>query len=435
MKFPVFFRVSLKYFWRYRRRYLFFFFALGFGFAVVTVVSSLRDGMKENLYRSAQSHYAGDIIVFGIEKDNPIDHLTKNQKELIFASAKKAKIDPVSTIVRTNLFGRRGGIVHFNGNAVPLKYVVGVDWEQEKKYFEELTYIEYPEHLDDTSVLLSVPLAKELRARRGDSVILEILTTTRQKNTGVFITAGIVEDASFFGYYKVYVSRTAINNLAGLPEDDCSLVGFYLKNKRSNESIKKALHDELSAVMKTSPLFSDRQGYHQETKKGEDGITAYIVDLQVYLSEVSQLMNAIDIASLLLFAMMLAIIMVSAVVTCRLILHERAKETGTMRAIGFYESDVRIIFQLEIACIVIISIIAGFAIALIINWIISYTSFGWLPGFEVFMQNGRLSARYLPGTIIINIISVFCLLALVLWVPIFRNSRNPLPQMLSGGVK
>jgi putative ABC transport system permease protein len=437
MKLSVFFRLAIKYSWRYRRRYLFFFVALGFGFAVVTVVSSLKDGMKENLYRSAQSHYAGDIVVLGFIKDKPIDYLTKDHTDLILAAAERAKVAVASTAVRTSVFGRRKGTLYFNGNAVPLRYVVGVDWEREKNYFKELTYTEYPDNLDNTSVLLSAPIAKELGAKRGDSVILEVLTITGQKNTGVFIAAGIVEDSSFFDYYKVYTSRAALNNLVGLEEDDCSLVGFFLKNKAKIEPSRKVLYDQLSSVMTTAPLVYDREGFSntEKEKNAGDGITAFIVSLQVYLSEVAQLMNAIDLASVVLFVMMLLIIMVSAVVTCRLILHERQKETGTMRAIGFYESDVRVIFELEILCMVIISVIAGFVLALFINWLLSYTSFGWVPGFEIFLQNGRLNARYLPGTIVANSISVFCLVTLVLWLPIFRNSRCPLPETLSGGNK
>jgi len=435
MKLPVFFRISVKYLWRYRRRYLFFFFALSFGFAVVTAVSSLKDGMKENLYRSAQSHYAGDITVLGYEYDKPINRLTKNNTELIMASAERAQLTAASTAVRTTLYGKREGTIHFNGNAVPLKYVVGVDWEREKKYFEEHIYTEYPDYLDDTSVLLSVPIAIELGARQGDSIILEVLTRTGQKNTGVFITAGIIEDSSFFGYYKVYMARAALNGLIGFDYEDCSMIGFFLKDRTNVEKKRIALFNELQGRISTGPLVNDRKAFDETNRKTGEGITAFLLTLPVYLSEVAQLMDAIDLASMVLYIMMLVIIMVSAVVTCRLILHERLKETGTMRAIGFYEADIRIIFDLEIAFMIIISIIAGFVLAVIINWGLSFTSFGWFPGFEIFMQNGRLSARYVPETIFVNILSVFCLLALVLWAPIFKYSRNSLPETLSGGVK
>jgi ABC-type antimicrobial peptide transport system permease subunit len=104
-----------------------------------------------------------------------------------------------------------------------------------------------------------------------------------------------------------------------------------------------------------------------------------------------------------------------------------------MRAIGFYESDVRTVLRLEMISMAFAAMAAGFAAGLLINALLSYSSFSWFPGFEVFMQDGRLAARYLPGTIVVNIVLTGCALALAIGVPIFRNSRNPLPEMLSGG--
>jgi ABC-type lipoprotein release transport system permease subunit len=435
MKFPVFCKISLQYLWRYRRRYLFLFLALGFGFGVVMVISSLKDGMKENLYLSAQSHYAGDVVAMGYEPDKGITHhLTQTEMDAIFAAAEKINIDPVATAVRTTLMGRREGSIYFNGNAVPLKYIVGVDWDREAEYFTKLSYIEAPGRLDEGSVLLSAPIAGELGALTGDSIILETYTVTNQRNTGNFIVAGIVEDSSFFGYYKVYMARIALNRLIGFQDNDCSLIGFSLQDRTRGEPARRELYGELGRVARTAPLVYDRDAYEDETDKAAEGITIFLLTLPVYLSEVAQLMDAIDLASYVLYCMMLAIIMVSAGVTCRLILHERIRETGTMRAIGFYESDVRLIFKLEIFCLAFFSMAAGFFLALFINKLLSHASFSWFPGFEVFMQNGRLSALYLPKTIAINVLAVYCMLTLAVQGPVFRNSRNPLPEMLSGGV-
>jgi ABC-type lipoprotein release transport system permease subunit len=430
MKFPVFLRISLKYLWRYRRRYLFLFLALGFGFGVLSVISSLKDGMKENLYLSAQTHYAGDIIAAGYDSTY---HLTKTEQDAIFAAAEAIKLNPVFTAVRTTLHSMKEGSIFFNGNTLALKHIIGVDWDVEKAYLEQFSYTEPPAPFEEMSILLSRPIAEELGARQGDSLTLEVLTATGQKNTGTFVAAGIVEDSSLFGYYKVYVSRLTLNRLVGFADGDCSIIGFFLKNQRSIETNRQALYTELETRINTGPLIYDRDTFYKESQNVEGGIKVLLLTLPVYLSEVAQLMDAIDLASYVLFAMMLAIIMVSAVVTCRLILHERTRETGTMRAIGFYESDLRMVLQLEMAAMAVVSMAAGFLLALLINRLLSYTSFGWFPGFEVFTQNGRLAARYLPRTIIVNILTTGCTIALAIGGQIFRNSRNPLPEMLSGG--
>ncbi|MDR2553473.1 MAG: ABC transporter permease [Treponema sp.] len=433
-KLGVFFRIALQYLWRYRRRYLFLFLALGFGFGVVTVVSSLKDGMKENLYLSAQSHYAGDIIAMGYERSGKINHhLTPAEIKAILDAAETAGLDVSSAVLRTTVIGRNEGSVYFNGASAILKYIVGADWEQERGFFKKLAYTGEPGLLGEDSILISAPAARELGARQGDSITLETATVLGQKNTGTFVIGGIVEDASFFSYYKAYISRTALNDLVGFPAEDCSIIGFFLPDRTKIETRREAFQRELSFRIPTHPLVYDREAFDNEIDNLGEGIHTLLITLQVYLSEVAQLMNAIDLASYVLQGMMMVIILVSAAVTCRLILHERIRETGTMRAIGFYESDIRLIFKIEIFGAAILSLAAGFIIALAVNWFLSFTSFRWFPGFEVFMQDGRLSALYLPKTLGLNIIAVFGILALAIWVPVFRNSRSPLPQMLSGG--
>jgi hypothetical protein len=49
------------------------------------------------------------------------------------------------------------------------------------------------------------------------------------------------------------------------------------------------------------------------------------------------------------------------------------------------------------------------------------------------MKNGKLMALYLPGTMALNIIAAFCILFAAVWFPAFRQSRRPLPPMISGG--
>jgi putative ABC transport system permease protein len=133
--------------------------------------------------------------------------------------------------------------------------------------------------------------------------------------------------------------------------------------------------------------------------------------------------------------MTLLIILVSAGVTYRLILNERAKEIGTMRAIGLYEKDTRRVLLSESFVLATLSIVTGFLLSLFINWIISRLSFSWFPGFEIFLRNGRLMAVYNPFSAALNIAAVYVILFLAVYVPSFGLSRSPLPGLLSGSGK
>jgi ABC-type lipoprotein release transport system permease subunit len=432
MKFIKILQLALKYLFRYRRRYLFLFLALVFGFGIVTLITSVKDGMYENVYRSAQGHYAGDIITVGYDTTPSMLHLDKEAMDSILKTIDDTDINPRHIVMRTQ-FGEKG-MLYYNGTALRLKYVIGVDWDNEAAYFDNLAYRERQAvQAGEDAILLSVPVAQKLGARAGDRLILETETRYGQSNTGAFVVGGVVEDSTIFGYYKAYISRPVLNKLLLYGEDECSSIGIFLNNRRETEHKKAVLHDELAKHIRIGPLVRDRDELEYEKNQPWTGIKAFVITIPVYLSEVADLLGAMNIITYFLYGIMLAIIWVSALVTFRLILHERARELGTMRAIGFHEGDVRYILALETIALGLVSLLAGFIFSVLMLLLIRVIPFSWLPSFEIFMKDGGLGALYLPRTVLINIAAVFALLLAAVWFPAFRASRNPLPQMLSGG--
>ena len=431
-KFFILVRLGIKYLYRYRRRYGFLMAALIFCFAVVTFITSMRDGMYDNLYHAAQAHYAGDIVAMGYNTAHTaqIYHLGQREIAAILNAAEVAGINPRYTVKRTMHFAN--GVAHFNGIAVPLKYIIGSDWEGEAHLFRRKTFEEPPQPFADNSIILSTPTAQILGARMGDSIILETETRWGQRNTGVFVVKGIVRDSSIFGFYKAYVARLTLNRLMLFDDDDSSSIGFFLHDPGRAEQKRQRLHDALAGQVQLLPLVHDRDGFFRERRRMEEGNNVALYTLAVYLSDVADMLNAINVIAYFLYGMMLLIILVSAAVTYRLILHERTRELGTMRAIGFYGADLRLVLWVEVIGIGSISLIAGFILAGIFSWAVSLLSFAWFPSFEIFMRDGRLTALYLPGTTLANVGSVFLLLFMVTLFPLFRASRKNLPGLLSG---
>ena len=434
-KFFAVFKLGLKYLYRYRRRYGFLMAALIFGFAVVTFITSLKDGMYDNVYYSAQSHYAGDVVAIGydinVTNGDFAHRLGQNEISAILNAADQAGINPQYTVLRT-IYGV-DGIIHFNGNAIQLKYLMGCDWDKEAHLLNKMNFEEpLSSTLGNEDIILSAPVARQLGVKMGDNVILETMTRWGQKNTGIFIVKGIVKDTSIFGYYKVYISRLSLNRLEGYDDEDCSSIGFFFDKHGDAELKRRQLQNILSKQIQIGPLVYNRDQMALERDRPWEGIRVFLYTLPVYLSEISELLEAMNIITYLLYVMMLLIILVSAAVTYRLILHERAKELGTMRIIGFYGSDLRLVLWTEVFVIGIISLIAGFILAQILSWAVSFLSFSWFPGFEIFMKDGKLSPLYLPKTMFVNILLVFIVLFVMALLPSIRASRKNLPGLLSG---
>jgi len=426
--------LGIKYLYRYRRRYVFLAAAMIFCFAIVTFITSAKDGMYDSVYYSAQSHYAGDIVAIGYDSLSAqgfCHRLSRNEISAILKAADISGINPQYTVFRT--ISGADAVIHYNGSAVQLKDLIGCDWDRESHIFSKMTFDEPPgSFIGDDSIVLSAPIARQLDAKKGDMVILEIDTRFGQKNTGQFIIRGIVQDTSIFGYYKAYVSRLVLNRLIAYNDDDCSSIGFFLDDPLTAEQMRARLQKFLTTQVQIGPLVYDRDELAIERDRPWRGIRVFLYTMSVYLSEISSLLDAMNILTYFLYGMMLIIILVSAAVTYRLILHERASEMGTMRVIGFYGGDLRLVLLSEIIVLGFISLIAGFMLAHVLSWAASFLSFSWFPSFEIFLKNGKLKTMYLPGTILLNILAIFIILFVVALPVSFRITNKNLPNLLSG---
>jgi ABC-type lipoprotein release transport system permease subunit len=426
------FKLAIKYLNRYKRRYGFLLMSLIFGFAVVTFITSTKDGMYNNVYYSAQSHYAGDIVALGYDSnDYWLHHFSQDEISVVLNAAADAGIKPKYTVLRSRLWEK--GTVYFNGNALLQKYVMGCDWENENDLFAKMDFVSPREQvIGDDGIILSAPVAKRLGAVMGDSVVLEVDTKWGQKNTSQFIVRGIVQDASIFGYFKVYISRLSLNHLLLFDDADCSVIGFFLDNPSTAERDRKKLQAVLEKRMLCGPLVNSRDDLLPQQWLSWSGFKVLLYTMPVYLSEISDLLDAMNLVTYFLYVMMLLIIFVSAAVTYRLILHERAKEMGIMRAIGFYGGDLRLVLWTEVIALGIISLFVGFLLSAFLSGAASFVSFSWLPSFEIFQKNGKLSVLYLPKTVLINIALVFVTLVCAAFFPSLKASKRNLPALLSG---
>lgn len=424
--------LSIRYFHLHFKRYIFLLVALSFGFGVITVLTSLKAGMEENVYRSAQSHYAGDIIVQGENKGSKAKFRIIDP-EAIVSLIEQSDVKIKEIVTRTIL---GDGTIYFNGASIRQKYVLGVDWENEKSSFETLNYSSLQdEPFASGGILISSPVAKQLNAQLGDKITLQVKTRTGQVNTGSFIIQAIVKDNSIFGSYKCYLSRKDLNQLIRYKEKECSAIGIYLANGESIAHATPLIHSALKSSVDTAALFADRDELAKVRQEKWKGIRFFVLTLPVYLSEIADLLMAIELVSYFLYFLMLLIILVSVMVTYRLLLHEREKEIGTMRAIAFSGSEIIFMLMCEAFILFLLSLLTGFILAKLIVGGVSFLSFSWIPSFDIFMKDGKLSAVYTLRTTMINSAVVLAILLPAVTIPVYNTSRQPLASILTGGNK
>ena len=423
--------LALKYLIGHYRRYIFLIMAVSFGFAIITTMTSLSDGMYRNVYRAAQQHYGGQLFVQGFHKQYGNMGLIRDDKVILRAMEALDK-KPVRTVKRTLYFA--DGILFFAGNSSRQKNVYGVDWDVEAEEFKKLDYVYGDsERLTGTNgILISEPVAEQLNARIGDDIVLKVRTKTGQNNTGTFIVRGIFRDSSIFGYYKCFVDRRYLNSLLAYEDDEYSSIGFFYEKPEDAGEQSVLLYNQLKKELPMAPAITKKEEYSFQLDRQWKGIRYFVMTLQLFISQVADLLIAMELISYFLYIMITLIVLVSISVTYRLIIHERMSEIGTMRAIGLQRSDILGILITEAFFVFIISLLLGGILSLLILWIISFFSFSLIPGFDIFMNKGRLLPYFTFKDIGTNILLLAVIIFPALWVPSFRASMLKLTSALSG---
>ena len=389
--------------------------------------------MSGNVFRAAENHYGGDMFIIGFNngRDKVPDTLP------LMRTLDDAGFTYRKALFRTMINAE--GVLYFSGFAVKQKYVFGIDWENEQSEFAALDFSEggadFPSL--DNGIFVSAAVAKELGARAGDDLDLEVTTTYGQKNTGKFVIKGIIRDNSIFGYYKCFISRSRLNQLIGYAPDECSWIGFLFDNKDPGYILEQAarVHTILARDFPVGPLVDTREAFQSEMS-GSDAYPGFhytIMTLNAYISQVGDLLSAMQLLAYFLYIMMIIITLSSITVTYRLILHERAREIGTVRVMGSTSFSTQVILVVEYLCLLILSIFLGFVLALLLNYLLSLFSYDWIPGFEIFLHKGRLTAAFPARLIVTNILIMVATTLPAVWIPAFRISRTELTKILVGG--
>ena len=383
--------ISSKYLKTHFKRYLFLLAAIVFSFTIITVMNSVFEGMYRNVYNSAKNHYGGELIVLGFDKESGNMGIIRDEKKIIEA-AENTGYKYNRIIKRTSFFA--DGMLYFAGNSSRQKNVTGVDFENEKKYFESLDLIDGNiGELDNTnSIIISDIVAEKLKVKTGDDIVLKTRTIKGQANTGNFIVKAVFKDRSIFGFYKCFIDIKHLNNLLQLDEKECSTIGFTFDKSKTAEKMSFSLYSELeSKGFPLSTVIKDKNDYKYQLEKNWNGTRYFVMTLSLFVSQIDELLTAMRYISYFIYLSVSLIILVSISVTYKIIINERTGEIATMKAIGFKKKDVYQLFLFESIMIFLVSLFTGMFISLILLKLLSIVSFSSIPGFGIFLIKSHLT--------------------------------------------
>ena len=131
-----------------------------------------------------------------------------------------------------------------------------------------------------------------------------------------------------------------------------------------------------------------------------------------------------------LFIVILAIIMVGLINTFRIVIFERTREIGTMRALGAHRFQIRTLFLLEASFLALGGAIPGAIIGLLALKGISFLTFNSFTELSLFLDAGHLGFTVDGWLLVASILTVLAFTLLAALIPARKAARMEPAQAL-----
>ena len=417
-------RLALRNLTRQKRRSVILAIAIAFGFFVVTAIDGLTSGAVGNLEDSITQLTGGTVLIGGYEKIPSPEKEGKDQLVNIIRDHDYIKNIVESNGIKYRYFSRftsSTGQLMFNGKKV-LVATYGRDFsEPELRDSFQIAEGSYENLLSDpNAIVINSQLADTLNVHVGDNVIYTTMTIYGQNNFADFTVGAIIKSSNLLTGLMAYTNIETLNSIVGIPEGGYSTFTIFLKNKNEQarvankiESIIRADGVNVSSRMQaiSSNPNNPGRGIDKQFVNKEyqwEGVKYGVETLNDEIPAIKTVLTVVHTITTIILLVILLIVMVGVSNTYRMVLYERIREIGTMRALGMSGKDTGRVFTAEALILCIFGAIAGMLFAIIVM-----VCLGFIPitneSVSFFLHNGRMSFILSPASILIQYVLMMIL--------------------------
>ena len=337
---------------RNKRRSLLSGSAIAVAAASIVFLFALLEGMKIDLADNLQTFYTGTAKIMHADyeknkKLNPI-HLTVKNPDIIKDLIKK--MDRKTEISERITFPARiyKGNDYYNAMGMAVRF-------PEEIYFQKIEEVLSEGRFPDKGkeVLLGAKLASKTGVGVGDKITVLTSTASRGSNEMTFKVTGLA----------VFPLHELTNSFFMIPLDTGQI---FLK---MHNEVKEILVKYKTASDADGKAFADRI-LHEAEKKNISNIES------AYWKDSNDTYAMIEVADriYMIFAFFFLLLGCSVVInTTMMVIYERTKEIGMMKALGMKDRDIVKLFFLESFFIGILASLAGVLIGAGISLILNHT--------------------------------------------------------------
>jgi putative ABC transport system permease protein len=358
-------QVAFRNFTRNGRRFILLGLAICAGFFFVCSIQSLVSGLSRQINIRGARYYGGHVIVTR-GKDATDAATLAAQDRLIMEAISRSGVRPAAISHRTH-YGAEG-MLFFNGESVPMRRVIGMDWATEGHMISGLKIISgNPTDMgDEHGAMISEVTARRLGARVGDQLTLQVRREAGAVNTVNFWVKAIFREVSIFGYYTLYVDRSVLDQALGFDPNYFVTVGVYVNDYREADGAAARITRSLGGQFSAAPVVT-------------------------FMTEIRTLLRALTAVTYGILVLLSVVIAVGILNLYRVIIFERTREIGTMRAIGIQRPQVTNLILLEALLLAVCGIVTGMALTYALLTAVSQIPLSGSAGLDIFLDRGHIS--------------------------------------------
>jgi putative ABC transport system permease protein len=422
-------RIALRNLNRQKKRSFLLGGAIAFGFLIITLVNAFAAGFVVNIRENVSQLIAGHLFITGYEKSasGRLIQVIRDDAELL-AAIKRAELDTRLVAPRT----LADATLIFAGEAVA-QQIVGVEWE-EQPFLRDRLVLRAGSIADvvgdPRGLILNESVAEQLGVEIGEVVVVQARTATGQRNVSDFVLRATTVNAGFLSTFNGYGHLDYINRLLNIGASEYVTLGILLQDLDAVDSEAERLFALLEDQLSMAPRFVGQSGFfdvRSELVQSEwEGTRYQLTTINDFLANVDGVAQALIIAGAVVALILFTIIMVGITNTFRMIVHERTREIGTMRALGLHSRQTRRLFLLEALFLSLGGAALGFIVALIGRAILQAINFGFDTPLFIMMDNGHLTFTLIATNVLGYVVGVAGLTLLAALFPANRAAaKNP----------
>jgi ABC-type lipoprotein release transport system permease subunit len=417
-----------------RKRYAVIGIAIALGFALMTVISGVTSGALGTIKVKAARYFAGHISVTGFSPDRSQRITDPDKLVALLRDGSRS----LRTVSKRTIYYRQDASLFFGGESVRQRRLVGVEFDTEAKEFQGLSFRggSLSSMLGDSGImgiLVSKTAADLLRARVGDDVQLYLTTDTGQFNTATLVVRGIFEETSIFGF-AAYIRNQDLNRLLGRVAGAATDVAVYTKNGTDLVKMGLEVRSILASEVPVLPVLNDKNDRWNALDGNFDVEMLAVMSLNAHLAQITDILDALTAVSYFVLFVFIVIVMVGILNTYRVIVYERTKEIGTMRALGMKRRSVTSLFIIEAAMLAMVASMIGLGVGAVLLQLLGLIDFSIVAAAGMFTVGGRLDSYIDPALAALNICAMIVAVMLAAFGPARKaGSIRPVDAMRMNG--